>query len=244
MNKEYKRLYRSRRDKVFGGVCGGLGGYLGVDPVIIRIVWLATILIGGTGVLAYIIAWIIIPEASYDSDQGPVERETESGKIVGIILVVIALLLIAKEFSFYYCFFDIPWGWFGIFAILLLGVAIIFRGRIQDAVESRMKKSEPEAPVDVESKETPTEEKAEKSSDDTDSDKKEGDESDPFQSRPLQRSKYDRVILGVCGGLAKKYKMDSILMRLIWIFLGCITFGFMLIAYLILALMMPDEMEA
>ena len=36
-----KRLYRSKKDKVIGGVCGGLGGYLNIDPVVIRVVWLA-----------------------------------------------------------------------------------------------------------------------------------------------------------------------------------------------------------
>jgi len=56
-----KRLYRSNVDKIIGGVCGGLGEYMEVDPVLIRIIW--TILgFVGIGIIAYIIAWIIIPK--------------------------------------------------------------------------------------------------------------------------------------------------------------------------------------
>ncbi|WP_407355697.1 PspC domain-containing protein [Methanolobus sp. WCC5] len=57
-----KRLRRSRSDRMIAGVCGGLGKYLDVDPVIIRLLWAVAIFIYGTGLLAYIIAWVIIPE--------------------------------------------------------------------------------------------------------------------------------------------------------------------------------------
>jgi len=58
---DIKRLYRSGDDKILGGVCGGIADYLGVDPVLIRLLWVVFSLIWGTGILAYIIAWIIIP---------------------------------------------------------------------------------------------------------------------------------------------------------------------------------------
>jgi phage shock protein PspC (stress-responsive transcriptional regulator) len=59
---EPKRLYRSRLDKVLGGVCGGIGKYFTIDPVLIRVVWAISFFAGGVGLLAYIVAWIIIPE--------------------------------------------------------------------------------------------------------------------------------------------------------------------------------------
>jgi phage shock protein PspC (stress-responsive transcriptional regulator) len=55
------RLYRSGNDKILGGVCGGIGEYLGVDSVIIRLLWVIGTLAWGFGLLLYIIAWIIIP---------------------------------------------------------------------------------------------------------------------------------------------------------------------------------------
>src|SRR5512133_1518318 len=57
-----RRLLRSRRDRVFAGVCGGLAEYFGVDVVLLRIVAVALALSGGAGLLLYVIAWIVIPE--------------------------------------------------------------------------------------------------------------------------------------------------------------------------------------
>jgi phage shock protein PspC (stress-responsive transcriptional regulator) len=57
-----KRLYRSRRSRLLGGVAGGLAEYFDFDPSLMRLFWIiAGIMLGG-GVIAYIIAWIIIPE--------------------------------------------------------------------------------------------------------------------------------------------------------------------------------------
>ncbi|MBD3164294.1 PspC domain-containing protein [Candidatus Woesearchaeota archaeon] len=58
-----KKLYRSRKNRMIAGVCGGLGEYADIDPTLVRLLWvIATIFTGGAGILAYIIAWIIIPE--------------------------------------------------------------------------------------------------------------------------------------------------------------------------------------
>ncbi len=57
-----KRLYRSRTDRKIAGLCGGIGTYFGVDPVIFRVIWVLLALAGGLGVLAYLIAWFIVPQ--------------------------------------------------------------------------------------------------------------------------------------------------------------------------------------
>ena len=60
-----KRLYRSDRDKMLGGVCGGLGDYFKVDPTLVRLAWVILSVVScGCGLLAYIIAAIIIPAES------------------------------------------------------------------------------------------------------------------------------------------------------------------------------------
>lgn len=57
-----KRLYRSSKNKIIAGVCSGIGEYYGIDPVVIRLVWVILSLVSfGFGVLAYLIAWMIIP---------------------------------------------------------------------------------------------------------------------------------------------------------------------------------------
>jgi len=58
-----KRLYRSRKNKMIAGVCGGLAEYFNIDPVIIRIIGIVLLLPGGLpGVVPYVILWIIVPE--------------------------------------------------------------------------------------------------------------------------------------------------------------------------------------
>lgn len=61
MNGAPRRLTRSRTDKKIAGVCGGLAKYFGIDPIIPRLIALVLLLGFGTGVLAYIICWIVIP---------------------------------------------------------------------------------------------------------------------------------------------------------------------------------------
>ena len=58
---EQKKLYRSRRNRMVCGVCGGIGEYFNIDPVVIRLLWVVFCCLGGSGIIAYIIAAIIIP---------------------------------------------------------------------------------------------------------------------------------------------------------------------------------------
>ncbi len=61
-DREKKRLYRSGKDKLLGGVCGGIGEYFDVDPVIIRLIWVVLAIASlGTAILVYLILWVIIP---------------------------------------------------------------------------------------------------------------------------------------------------------------------------------------
>ncbi len=62
-----KRLYRSIRNRKIAGVCGGLGEYFDIDPTLMRLLAVVLFLAGGGGGLAYIVAWIIVPEAPQDN---------------------------------------------------------------------------------------------------------------------------------------------------------------------------------
>lgn len=59
--KTKSRLYRSNTNRIFGGVCGGLGEYCGIDPTVMRLLFIIFILLGGITILIYIILWIITP---------------------------------------------------------------------------------------------------------------------------------------------------------------------------------------
>jgi phage shock protein PspC (stress-responsive transcriptional regulator) len=70
-----KRLYRSKNGRILGGVCAGLGEHLDVDPTVIRLIWaVITVISLGTGLLVYLIAWIIIPEEGPADAVLPAER--------------------------------------------------------------------------------------------------------------------------------------------------------------------------
>lgn len=56
-----KRLYRSRKDRVIAGVCGGLANYFGIDPTWVRLFFILFLFLGGSAFLVYIIMWLIIP---------------------------------------------------------------------------------------------------------------------------------------------------------------------------------------
>lgn len=63
-----KRLYRSKKEQMLGGICGGLAEYIDVDPSIIRLVWVVLIVLSwGLFLLVYIAAWIIIPASPEES---------------------------------------------------------------------------------------------------------------------------------------------------------------------------------
>jgi len=61
MSTDIKRVYRSRLDRMVGGVCGGLGEYFEVDPTLIRLLFVLGALAGGPGVIAYLILLVIVP---------------------------------------------------------------------------------------------------------------------------------------------------------------------------------------
>jgi phage shock protein PspC (stress-responsive transcriptional regulator) len=62
-SRGYHRMYRDTDNRVIGGVCSGMGAYWNIDPLVIRIIFIALILAGGIGVLVYLILYIVLPEA-------------------------------------------------------------------------------------------------------------------------------------------------------------------------------------
>jgi phage shock protein C len=106
-----RRLYRSRTDRMLGGVAGGLAAYLEIDPVLMRLAF-AALLFAGVGFPAYIVAWIVIPEeppagtplpttaepARTPAPTPPPRSGSAAGRgarlVVGTILVAIGTLLL------------------------------------------------------------------------------------------------------------------------------------------------------
>ena len=62
--EEPRKLYRSRNQRMVAGVCGGLAEYFNVDATLIRVLFLVLSVVGGSGLVIYLVMWIIVPDAS------------------------------------------------------------------------------------------------------------------------------------------------------------------------------------
>lgn len=70
-----RRLARSRTDFMVGGVCGGLGKYFGIDPTIVRLIFVLLVISGGSGILLYFVLWIVMPREDMLEAAGPMNGD-------------------------------------------------------------------------------------------------------------------------------------------------------------------------
>ena len=135
-----RRLYRSRADRVLGGVCGGLGTHFDADPVIFRLVFVLMTVMGGSGILIYIIMLLVIPKepapapapevAPVSADTLPVleapPEEAASARLrpargaaAGIILVALGVLFLASNLGLFWW-----WKWKVLWPVVLVAVGL------------------------------------------------------------------------------------------------------------------------
>ena len=118
--EEPRRLMRSREERVFGGVAGGLGAYFGVDPVIVRLVFAVLALAGGAGILAYIIAWIVIPEAPEGGVPAGEPTGSSTPMLAGLVLVALGGVLLVDQLLPAF-----SWRYVGPILLILLGGVLL-----------------------------------------------------------------------------------------------------------------------
>jgi len=146
-----KSLTRSKTNKVIAGVCGGLGEYFDIDPVIIRLIFVVITALGGAGVLAYIVMWIIVPESGQKSYAESIKKDIEEKKkdkggksetgekitkevkeavakrkhdgpyLIGAILIMLGLIFLAQNF---FTFIDFAKLWPIILVVVGLGILL------------------------------------------------------------------------------------------------------------------------
>jgi phage shock protein PspC (stress-responsive transcriptional regulator) len=130
-----RRLERSRDDRVIAGVCGGLGEYLGVDAVLIRIAALVLVFTGGAGLLLYGIGWIAMPEAEEGGEGGePAPRAaapavsvggTSGAVVLGLVFVVLGAFFLVDEIWSDF----LAWKYVWPIALIAVGAAVLVRAR-------------------------------------------------------------------------------------------------------------------
>ncbi len=129
-----KKLYRSRENRVVGGICGGIGEYLEIDPVIVRLIFLISFFVAGVGFLGYIIAWIIIPERPLDHEEIEFEIDEEvikeqkekRMKVLGYVLFGLGIFFTLE--LWFNIDFDLG-AEFWSMGLILIGLVIIFKNK-------------------------------------------------------------------------------------------------------------------
>jgi len=228
-----RMLYRHPTDKVIGGVCGGIAEYFGWDPVLVRVLWVvATFATWGGGFLAYILLAIFLPTGNNQVGQlrPPALELSQKGVTwaAGILMGLGALWLLANLGI-------LPglWGAFWtIVAVLFWPAVLIGAGYLLLRANSQRNLDQEVADAARKVKEsvtgaTPT------------SDEWKASFSRMQSGMPLQRSRTNRMVAGVCGGMGEKFGIDANLIRLIWVAFTLGTMGFGALVYAGMALLMP-----
>ena len=127
VKNEPRKLYRSSKDRMISGVCGGTAEYFNIDPTIIRILWVLTFFAGGLGLMLYIAATIIVPVAEGE-ERVKTSAKSDTKAIWGTILIVFGLLLFIGPCGIFLIpfSFGIGWGIFGPILLIAAGLVLIF----------------------------------------------------------------------------------------------------------------------
>ena len=212
MEQALKQLKRSRRERVFGGICGGLADYLGWDTVLVRVAWVAlTVLTSGSGILLYLLAWVIIPlekTGDYTYKQPRKSERSDTRIVIGILIVVAGILALCSSL--------LPWYWniswfriIGPVVLIVLGVILLVRFASREGANSQNSPGQKAVPV-------------------------------PEYSLPRRfvRIHEGRKIAGVCTGLGYYFNVDPTLIRILWMIL-ILTYGIGILVYVLFWIAMP-----
>jgi phage shock protein C len=117
-----RRLTRSRTDRVIAGVCGGIGHYFGVDPVLVRIAFVILTVLGGSGLLAYLVGWVLMPEAVEGAEPSDAPRREwgdQAPLVIGGALIAIGGVILVGQFI------PVFWQVFWPMLLVAVGIAVI-----------------------------------------------------------------------------------------------------------------------
>jgi phage shock protein C len=216
---EAKQLYRSKVDRIIAGVCGGFAEYFNIDPTIIRVLWLIVLFLTGIwiGLLVYLICLIVMKD---NPAQSFADKKPQSTALYwGIGLVLLGLVLLSSRWDwdwFYYRPFHFHFfrPWFFNWDRFWPIIIILFGVFYLIYILRKNKESES------------GEVKAETVT----------------QTGRLFRSRKDKIIGGVCGGLAKNLNIDPVIVRIAYVILTLATTIILgVIVYIIWMIVVPEE---
>jgi phage shock protein C len=219
----YRRLFRSKTDRLIAGVCGGVAAYLDIHSAYVRLGWILLTLAGGLGLWLYLAAVLFVPRSEDKKTASSVPRG-RPGTLAGFGLIGLGLLILTARlhdtpwFEFPFGVFRRPWlpvsfGTALAVMLIVLGVVSLVRWHRGDGI----------GPESVSEKRTA------------------GPKNPP--NRAFHRSGRSRIIAGVCGGLGETLAVDPVLVRLAFvlflIFPIGVNFLLGLVLYAVLAILLP-----
>ena len=214
-DNEIKRLYRSKKETVIAGVCGGLAEYLNLDPVVVRILAVVAAM-AGVGLIFYIAAVFIIPEnprqvlteeEKVKAKAKKVEHKGDWNLAIGIVLVIFGAIFLFNHFDIWpmgileFSFF--PWRIIWPLVFVAVGIYLLTSGQAVQESAQNMKEWAKE--------------------------------------HNLRKSATDKKVAGVCGGFAEHFGIDSNILRIALVFLAIVTHGLAVIGYVAAAILMKSE---
>lgn len=227
MANQQRRLYRSQTNKFIAGVCGGIGEYLNVDVTIIRLVWVLLTLLGGSGIIAYIIAYFIIPVQPVEGiNLGQlVKSDFSPARIFGIVLVVVGIIILLDnlEILSFHHWWHISWEFMLPGILILIGIYFLTK---------RVKIPPPPTA------QAPPVEVGQQSQDQTPTPAPSTEEN--RESKMLRRSLTDKKLLGICGGAGEYFDIDPTIVRIGYAVFTILSVGTGILLYFLMYLIIPE----
>ncbi len=220
MSNEIRRLYKSRTNRMIDGVCGGVAEFFNIDPTLVRIAWVILTFLDGSGILLYIVGMIIMPvNPTFSVPTGHTAGVSSSSnhRFWGILLVVIGGLWLMSNLGVWHQWWGFSWDVLLPTVLILAGVAFLFGGRNYLTNQQ----SPDSGPI--------------------------GDERAPAGTgsilRPskLYRSRTERKMFGVCGGLGMHFGVDPTIVRVLFVISAFASFGLTMFGYILMAVVVPEE---
>ncbi|HUI09149.1 MAG TPA: PspC domain-containing protein [Bacteroidota bacterium] len=217
-----RRLYKSRADRMLDGVCGGVAEYLALDSTLVRLAWVLLTLVGGMGVILYLAGMIIMPVNREAASAPPPAVRERNARFWGILLVAVGAVWFMGNLGIplWHRWWGLAWDIVLPVLLILAGVAFLFGGR------NSMVAPVPGGPRIP--------------SPDPGTSPAPGSPAPAERSR-LYKSRTERKVFGVCGGIAGYFDADPTMVRLLFIIAAFASFGFMLLLYIIMAIVTPRE---